>query len=76
MKEAFELLIAKLTFIEWLMAFGSVIVGVVVLLMAIAYVFDKLDVKSFSFTKGFTFYQENEVKRARVARKPKAKAKK
>ena len=73
MKEAFELLIAKLTFMEWLMAFGALIMGVVVLLMAIAYVFDKLDVKSFSFTKGFTFYQEGDVKRAR---KPRSKAKK
>lgn len=73
MKESFALLISKMSFMEWLMAFGAVIVGIVVLLMAIAYVFDKLDVKSFSFTKGFTFYQEGDVKRAR---KPRAKAKK
>lgn len=73
MKEAFALLVSKMSFTEWLMAFGAVIVGVVILLMAIAYVFDKLDVKTFSFTKGFTFYQEGDVKRAR---KPRAKAKK
>lgn len=73
MEESFALLTSKMTFMEWLMAFGAVVVGIVVLLMAIAYVFDKLDVKSFSFTKGFTFYQEGDVKRAR---KPRAKAKK
>jgi uncharacterized membrane protein len=76
MKEAFAILMGKMTFMEWLMAFGAVIIGVVVLLMAIAYVFDKLDVKSFSFTKGFTFYQEGDVKRARVARKAKRTVKK
>lgn len=73
MKEAFALLISKMSFMEWLMAFGALIVGIVVLIMALAYMFDKLDVKSFSFTKGFTFYQEGDVKRAR---KPRAKAKK
>jgi len=76
MKEAFSVLIGKMSFIEWIIAFGAVILGVVVLLMAIAYVFDKLDVKSFSFTKGFTFYQEGDVKRARVARKTKRTARK
>jgi hypothetical protein len=71
MKEAFSKLITGLSFIEAIMAIGVVVGCVVVLLITIAFTLDKLNVKTFSFTKGFTFYQDEEPRKSRVTRKPK-----
>ncbi len=71
MKEAIAKLIGRMTFTEALMALGFVVVCVVVLLFAIAATLDRLNVKSFSFTKGFTFYQDGDVKKSRITRKTK-----
>lgn len=63
--------ITSLKPLEILIGFGSAIVAIVILLLTITFVLDKLNVKTVSFTKGFTFYEDGETKKKRVyQRKP------
>ena len=45
---------------------GLAVGSVCILLFAIAFVLDKLNVKTFSFTRGFTFYEDGDEKKSRV----------
>lgn len=60
-----------LTFIQAIEAIGVIVGSVVVLLIVIAFVLDKLNVKSFSFRNGFTFYQEGEARKRRITHRRK-----
>ena len=60
-----------LTFIQAIEAIGVIVGSVAVLLIVAAFVLDKLNVKSFSFRNGFTFYQEGETRKRRITRQRK-----
>lgn len=55
-----------LTFIQTLEAIGFIVGCVIVLLLVAAFVLDKLNVKSFSFKTGFTFFDEGATKKSRL----------
>ena len=76
MKEVLAGKIAELSFLQIIELLGFVVVCVIVLLMGIAFAFDKLNVKSFSFRNGFTFYQDGETKRTRLTHKTKTVSRK
>ena len=61
-----------LTFIQAIEAIGVIVVALAFILVVVAFVFDKLDVKSFSFRNGFTFYQEGEERKRMIRRTPRA----
>jgi hypothetical protein len=52
-----------LTFYQAMQAVGFIVGCASFLLVVAAFVLDKLNVKSFSFRTGFTFYQDGEPKR-------------
>lgn len=58
-----------LTFIQAIEAIGFIVACVVVLLVVAALVLDKLNVKSFNFKSGFTFYEDDEPRKLRVSRR-------
>jgi len=60
-----------LTFFEAVQTIGFLVACVVVLLVTSAFVLDKLNVKSFSFRNGFTFYQEGDIRKSRITRRKK-----
>lgn len=72
MKEAFAKLISGLSFFEAITVLAMVVMCVVILLITIAFTLDKLNVKTFSFTRGFTFYQDEEPRKSRITRKPRS----
>ena len=64
-----------LSFIQAIEAIGVIVIALAFILVVIAFVFDKLNVKSFSFRNGFTFYEDGEVhkrKARRIARRRKS----
>lgn len=67
MKEAIFALFAVLSFNQVLILIGFIVVCVLAFMLTL----DKMNVKSFSFTKGFTFYQDGETKKSRVTRREK-----
>lgn len=69
MKEVLAGKIAELSFLQVIELFGFVVLCVIALLIGIAFTFDRLNVKSFSFRNGFTFYQDGEIKRNGIARR-------
>jgi hypothetical protein len=60
-----------LTFFQAIQAVGFIVICVILLLIVSAFVLDKLNVKSFSFKTGFTFYQDGDVKKSRITRRKK-----
>lgn len=60
-----------LSFIQAIEAIGVIVVSVALLLIVAAFVLDKLNVKSFSFRNGFTFYQDGETRKRRISRRRK-----
>jgi hypothetical protein len=60
-----------LSFIQAIQAIGFIVMCVVVLLIVCAIVLDKLNVKSFSFKTGFTFYEDGDIKKSRITRRKK-----
>lgn len=60
-----------LSFNEALQTIGFLFACVIVLLIVFAFVFDKLDVKTFSFRNGFTFYQDGDEKKSRITHRKK-----
>ena len=60
-----------LSFLQALQAVGFIVVCLAFILLVIAFVFDKLNVKSFSFRNGFTFYNDGDVKKTRITRRKK-----
>lgn len=76
MKETIAAKIVELSFNQMLELFGFIVICAIVLLIGIAYAFDKLNVKSFSFRNGFTFYQDGETKRSRITHRNKVVARK
>ena len=60
-----------LTFFQAMQAVGFIVVCLAFILIVIAFVFDRLNVKSFSFRNGFTFYQDGDVKKSRITRRKK-----
>ena len=71
MKETIAAKIAELSFNQMLELFGFIVICAIVLLIGIAFAFDKLNVKSFNFHNGFTFYQDGEEKRTRITHRKK-----
>jgi hypothetical protein len=67
--------IAELSFIQIIEVIGFIVICVIALLVGIAFAFDKLNVKSFSFRNGFTFYQDGETRRPRITRRRTRKTK-
>lgn len=65
-----------LTFIQAIEAIGVIVIALAFILVVVAFVFDKLNVKSFSFRNGFTFYEDGETKRSRITRRNKTVARK
>lgn len=61
-----------LSFIQAIEAIGVIVVSVALLLVVAAFVLDKLNVKSFSFRNGFTFYQDGETRKRRITRRRKS----
>ena len=64
-----------LSFIQAIEAIGVIVIALAFILVVIAFVFDKLNVKSFSFRNGFTFYEDGEIhkrKSRRMARRRKS----
>ena len=64
-----------LSFIQAIEAIGVIAIALAFILIVIAFVFDKLNVKSFSFRNGFTFYEDGEIhkrKARRIARRRKS----
>ena len=59
-----------LTFSQVIQAIVVIVIALAFILVVIAFVFDKLDVKSFNFRNGFTFYQEGEERKRRIRRTP------
>lgn len=59
----------SLSFFEVVLAFSAIILAVVILAIAFSFFCDKANVKSFSFMKGFTFYQDGETKKKRFYHK-------
>lgn len=76
MKEVLAGKIAELSFLQIIELVGFVVLCVIALLIGIAFAFDKLNVKSFSFRNGFTFYQDGETKRSRITHQKKVIARK
>ena len=76
MKEVLAGKIAELSFLQLIEGVGFIVLCVVALLIGIAFAFDKMNVKTFSFTKGFTFYQEGDVKRTRITHRNKTVSRK
>ena len=60
-----------MTFNELLIMIGVILGCILALLITIAVVLDILNVKTFSFTKGFTFYAPGDVKKTRITRRKK-----
>lgn len=71
MKEILTAKIAELSFLQILTLLGFIVICVIILLIGIAFAFDKLNVKTFSFRNGFTFYQDGDVKRTRITHRKK-----
>lgn len=59
--------IAELSFYEIIGFIGFIVICVIALLVGIAFTFDKLNIKAFSFRNGFTFYQDGDTKVSRVS---------
>lgn len=55
-----------LSFIQAIEAIGVIVGCVILLLVVSAFVLDKLNVKSFSFKTGFTFYDDGSTRRSRI----------
>lgn len=58
--------VSALTFMEILILIGFIVFCAICLLIGIAAAFDKLNIKTFSFRNGFTFYQDGETRTGRV----------
>lgn len=71
MKETIAAKIAELTFPQILELFGFIVICAIALIIGIAFAFDRLNVKTFSFRNGFTFYQEGDIARTRLTRQKK-----
>jgi len=71
MKETIAAKIAALTFPQMLELFGFIVICAIALIIGIAFAFDRLNVKTFSFRNGFTFYQEGDVKRTCITHRKK-----
>jgi hypothetical protein len=65
-----------LNFIQAIEAIGFIVLCVSVLLLVSAFVLDKLNVKSFSFKTGFTFYDEGTTRKSRITGRHKTVRKK
>lgn len=76
MKEFFASFFTGLTFNQVVIVFMAIVFSVVLLLVTIGFVLDRLNIKSFSFKTGFTFYQDGDVKRSRITRRKKTVSKK
>ena len=63
------------TYAEALIGIGVVAVIIIALLLTGAFVLDKLNVKSWSFKKGFTFYEDGEERKKRFTARRKTGAK-
>lgn len=59
----------SLSFAEVAIAFSLVVVAIFLIVIAFSFFCDKANVKSFSFLKGFTFYQDGETKKKRFYHK-------
>jgi len=55
-----------LNFIQTLEALAMIVGCIVVILLVSAFVLDKLDVKSFNFKTGFTFYEDGSTRKSRL----------
>ena len=55
-----------LSFIEAIETIGFLVACVVVLLLTTAFILDRLNVKTFSFRNGFTFYDDGATKKSRI----------
>lgn len=55
-----------LSFVEALQTIGFLVACVVVILVVSAFVLDKLNVKTFSFKSGFTFYDDGATSKSRI----------
>ena len=76
MKEVLAGKIAEFSFLQLIEGIGFIVLCIIALLIGIAFAFDKLNVKSFSFRNGFTFYQDGETKRSRITHRKKVVARK
>ena len=76
MKEILTSKIAELSFLQIIELLGFIVLCAIALLIGIAFAFDKMNVKSFSFRNGFTFYQEGDEKRTRITHRKKTVTKK
>lgn len=76
MKEILTSKIAELSFLQITELLGFIVLCAIALLIGIAFAFDKLNVKSFNFHNGFTFYQDGEEKRTRITHRKKVVARK
>lgn len=68
--------VAELSFLQAIELIGFVVLCIIALLIGIAFAFDKLNIKSFSFRNGFTFYQDGDVKRSRITHRKKTVSRK
>lgn len=71
MKEAIAEIIKGLSFLQIIGAMGFIVLCALTLIIGIAIAFDKLNIKSFSFRNGFTFYQDGDEKRSRITHRKK-----
>lgn len=75
MKETILAKFAVLSFFEVLILLGAIVfcifclvLCIVLLINGIAVAFDRLNIKSFSFRNGFTFYKEGEERKPRASK--------
>lgn len=60
-----------LTYSQALLGIGIIVLSIIAIMLTIMLVLDKLNVKSFSFKTGFTFYQDGDIKKSRITRRKK-----
>ena len=71
-----ELVVSKfaaLSLVEIIIVMAFILFCAIVLLFSLAAAFDRLNIKSFSFRNGLTFYQEGEERKRKPRRVKKAR---